>query len=111
MKNIICKMSVKEEDHLKMIQWINYHREWENDFMIIKGEEYDRFMESDDENEIMDMVIVNGFNLYNKFKDITGVHLLNIDDFVSMEYLNENRNDIKVTLNIDNKEEKYILAV
>lgn len=60
MKNNIYQnqISQRDDEYTEFLCWILEQRDWENDIMIIKGQEYDRFMESDNEDEEIDIKIV-----------------------------------------------------
>lgn len=111
MKNNIYQNTINqgEDEHLKMVQWINGHKEEDFPFMIIKGEEYDRFHNSDDKDDEMDMKIAESNNFYNKFKEITGIHLLNEDNFVSMKYIGSN--DINLIVRANGMNQRFVIGV
>lgn len=101
----------RQDEHLEFICWILEQKNFDNDIMIIKGEEYDRFMDSNIEDDEMNMIIVNAENFYSKFKETTNVNLIDIDNFLSMTYIDEGRNDIEIILNIDRIEERFIIGI
>lgn len=103
----------RQDEHLELICWINSKQEWECDFMIIKGEEYERFMQSDYEDDEMHMIITNHNEFYPKFKDITGIDLLELtDNFVSMSYIDEAQNDIEIIINdVNGNNERFIIGI
>jgi hypothetical protein len=86
----------REDEHLELICWISEQQEWENNFMIIKKEDWDKFWNSNNEDEVMDMIIAEHDEVYTKFKEMTGVDLLEIDNIVSMTYIDDARNDIEI---------------
>lgn len=101
----------RQDEHLELICWILEQKNFDNDIMIIKGEEYDRFMDSDIEDDEMNMIIVNTENFYSKFKEITSVNLIDIDNFIGMTYIDKGNNDIEVILNIDGNNERFIIGI
>jgi len=105
------KEQQREDEHLEFICWINYKKEYEFPFMLIKGIEWDRFYSSDIEDDIMDMQIVEYDELYAKFKEITGVDLMKLDNFVSISYIDEGQNDIELIVNINGNNERFIIGV
>ena len=104
------KLSQKDIEYTEFLCWILEQRDWENDIMIIKGNEYDRFMESDNnDDEEMDMKIVESDNFYNQFKEITNVDIMNENNFVSMKYIS--RNDINLILRANGMNQRFVIGV
>lgn len=108
----VDKANQREEEHLELLRWINSNKDYEFPFMLIKGKEWNRFMQSDIEDDIMDMIIIDCDEFYTKFKEIIGVQLLEISNFISMTYIDETQNDIEVVIvNADDKQEKFVIGV
>jgi hypothetical protein len=107
------KEQQREDEHLEMISWILEQQNWENSFMLIRGSEWDRFYNSDDEDDIIDMQIIECYDFYTKFKEITGVDLIKLDDFVKMSYIDGARNDIEIVIkaDTDGKNKRFIIGV
>lgn len=103
------KQIQRQEEHLELLRWINYHKQWEEDFKVITGNEWNCYKNSKDYE--MNMICLEHDEIYGGFYNMTGVHLINIDDFVSMIYIDDGKNDIEIVVNIDDKEEKYIIGV
>lgn len=102
----------REDEHLEFICWICNNTYDDFPFMLISGEEWDRFQYSDIEDDEMDMMLIDGEEFYDKFKDITGIELLDFDDqFISMTYIDEGNNDIELIVNINGDNKRYIIGI
>lgn len=103
---------IREEEYLAFLSWISEQVEEMSDIMIIRKEEYDRFMNSDIEDDVMDMDIINDCSIVQEeFKRITGFDIFEDKDFVSMAYIDKSRNDINLTVSINGQDESFIVGV
>ena len=59
----------------------------------------------------MDMLIIECDEFHVRFKEITGINLLKIDDFIKMSYIDDARNDIELVVNINGNNEIFIIGV
>lgn len=101
----------RQDEHLALLKWIDENENADFPFKISTKEEFDRFYNSDDEDDVMDMLIVECDEFYTKFKEITGVNLKSNNDFVKMTYIDEGHNDIEIVVNVDGKQEKFVIGV
>ena len=101
----------REDDHLETLSWINRNKHPDFPFMLVKGDEYDSFMQSDDEDCIMDRQIIEGDEFYIKFKKITGIDLMELDNFISMKYIDEAQNDIELVVRVDDNNKIFVIGV
>jgi hypothetical protein len=111
-KYVYCRnqiISQKDVEYTEFICFILEQRNWENDIMIIKGEEYDRFTESDIEDDIMDMYITDSDEFYNEFKKVSNVDMMDEDCFVSMKYIN--KNDINLIVRANGMNQRFVIGV
>lgn len=111
MQNNIYQSTISQKDieYTDFLCWILEQRDWENDVMIIKGKEYDRFMELDNEDEVMDMQIVKSDKFYDEFKNISSADIMNEDNFVSMKYIS--RNDINLIVRANGMNQRFVIGV
>lgn len=105
------KREQREDEHLEMICWIEENKNYEFPFMIIKGEDYDNWLQSDNEDEELKMILAEYNEFYEKFKEITGVDLMNLNHFISISYIDESRNDIELVVNITGNNKRFIIGV
>lgn len=83
---------------------------WDNELVVIKSEEYDRFYKSEVENDEMQMIMIEPDNFFKDFQEISGID--NFDkDFVSAKYIDEQENSINLMVNIKGRNERYIIDV
>jgi len=101
----------REDEHLALLKWIDENQDTDFPFMLITKDEYDTFIQADDEDYIMDRQVIEGDEFYIKFKEITGVQLLYLDEFISMSYIDEARNDIELVVNINKDNKRFIIGV
>jgi hypothetical protein len=103
------RISQRDIEYTDFLCWILEQTNWDNQLNIIKGEEYERFMESDDKEDEMDFVMIESKDFYEEFKKITGINLLSDENFVSTKYIDNNSVDLIVKVNGINK--RYIIDV
>ena len=101
----------RQDEHLQLLKWIDENTDVYFPFKISTREEFDRFYNSDDEDDIMEMQIVECDEFYARFKEITGINLLSNNDFVEMSYIDEGQNDIEIVVNISGNNERFIIGV
>jgi len=106
------QLELKRQDgHLQLLKWIDENTDVYFPFKISTREEFDRFYNSDDEDDIMDMQIVECDEFYARFKEITGVNLLSNNDFIEMSYIDESQNDIELVVRVDDNNKIFVIGV
>lgn len=103
----------RQDEHLKMLKWISDNESINFPFKITTGDKWDEFWNSYDEDCEMDMITVECDEFYIKFKEITGINLLELsDNFVSMSYIDEAQNDIEIIINdVNGNNKRFIIGV
>jgi hypothetical protein len=101
----------RQDEHLHLLKWIDENTDDDFPFKISTRKEFDRFYNSDDEDDIMDMLIIECDEFYARFKEITGVNLLSNNDFIEMSYIDESQNDIELVVRINDRQERFIIGV
>lgn len=101
----------RQDEHLQLLKWIDENESTDFPFRIITKIEWNRFYNSDDEDDIMEMISVECNEFYGRFKKITGVNLLRIDQFISMKYIDDGHNDIEIIINVDGKQEIFVIGI
>ena len=107
----IIQTEMKKEDELIEFQcWLVEQYDWDNEIIIIKEDEWDRFFSSKIEDDEMDMKIVQADDFYGEFEKLVGIEDLD-ESFVHMKYIDEVQNLISLTININGKDEKFMIDV
>lgn len=104
------KLTQKDIEYTDLLCWILKQKEWEYDLSIIKGEQYDRFMKSDEEVD-MDMTIIEAKDFYKEFKKVSNVDLFDDSCFVSMTYIDENQNDINLIVKDNGINKRFVIGI
>jgi hypothetical protein len=100
----------RNDDLIEFQCWLAYQNEWDNEIIIIKKEEWDRFFESKIEDDEMDMKIVQADDFYEEFEKLVGIY--DFDEcFVRMNYIDEVQNLISLTININGKDESFMIDI
>jgi len=88
----------RQDEHLKLLKWISDNEDSDFPFRIVTKSEWNRFYNSEDEDDEMNMISVECDKFFERFKEITGVNLLNISNFISMSYIDGAQNDIEIVV-------------
>jgi hypothetical protein len=100
----------KDSEYTEFLCWILEKTEWDNEITIIRQEEWDRFWNSDIEDDEMDMGIVYASDFYNEFERLVGIE--DFDEcFVHMKYIDELQNSISLIVNVNGKDERFRVDV
>ncbi|AQS09657.1 hypothetical protein CLOBY_17880 [Clostridium saccharobutylicum] len=102
--NVLNKETTKEIDYTDLLCWLEYNRE--DDLILTTAKEYKRFIESEDEDDEMDMRVTNTEQIYNE--GIFGIDIYEEENFISAR-ATENENDILLTIKWGTKERDYVL--
>lgn len=104
----------KTIEYTEFLCFILEQTEWQNDLIIIKQEEWDRFWNSKDSDEKdMDLIIVQAKDFYDEFEKITGIDHWKFEEcFVSTKYIDERTyNTMNLIIDVDGKRERFIIDV
>lgn len=104
-------LSQKTEDYLEFISFLLEQEDWQRDVIIIKGEDWDEFYSTDDEDYEMKMVIVQASKFYDKFSEITNTNEWEFESyFVSSKYLDTyTYNTMNLIVKINNVNQRFII--
>jgi len=104
------RISQRDVEYTDFLCWILEQANWDHDLTIIKQEEWDRFYNSNNEEDEMKMNIVDSSQFYEKFKEISSVDILkNEDCFVSTKYIQGN--SVNLIVNVNEKNERYVIDI
>lgn len=102
----------QEEEYLEFISFLCEQAKWEGQILIIKREEYDRCMQSKNEDDCMDLITIDSEKFYKGFKKKTGISQVEFRDcFVSAKYIDDGYNDIDLVVRVNNIEERFIIGL
>jgi len=104
------KLTQKDIEYTDFLCFILEQKENEYDICIIKGESYDKFIDSDDEVD-MEMVIIEAKDFYEEFKKVSNIDIMNEKCFVSMTYIDENENDVNLIVNNNGINKRYVIGI
>ena len=111
-KEFYSNVPQKTIEYTEFLCFILEQTEWQNDLIIIKQGEWDRFWEAKDEKD-MNMIIVQAKDFYDEFEKITGINHWKFEEcFVSTKYIDERSyNTMNLIIDIDGKRERFIIDV
>ena len=89
------KLTQRDIEYTDFLCWILEQKNEGYDVCIIKGEDYDSFMNSEEEID-MKMIIVEAKDFYKEFRKVSNVDLFDEKCFISMTYIYENQNDVNL---------------
>lgn len=99
-------------EYLGFLNFLQEQRDWDNDLVIISGEEWDKFYDptTDDEYE-MKLDIVNVKDFFNKFAEITKTDQWKFENyFVSSKYIDEwTYNTMNLIVKVDGLNQRFII--
>jgi hypothetical protein len=106
-------LNQKNDEKLEFMCFLTEQSEWDSNVIVIRKEEYDRFMKSRDEDDILDLKVVLADDFFNEFGSIVGIEDLDFDNcFVSAKYIDEKTyNSIELVIRVNGKEEIFIIDV
>jgi uncharacterized short protein YbdD (DUF466 family) len=103
-------LSDRNIEYIEFISWILEQSHLDEQLNVIRQEEWDRFWESEDKDDEIDMEIVQAGDFYKEFEKLVG-----IDDFdecfVHMKYINELQNSVNLIVNINGINQRFIIDV
>jgi hypothetical protein len=103
-------MPTRNNDLIEFQCWVAEQTELDNEIIIIKEDEWDRFFSSNIEDDEMDMEIVQADDFYEEFEKLVDIKDFD-ENFVHMEYIDEVQNLISLIININGKDEKFMIDV
>lgn len=99
-------------EYLVFLDFLQEQRDWDNDLVIISGEEWDKFYDpaTDDEYE-MKLDIVNVKDFFDKFAEITKTDKWKFESyFVSSKYIDEwTYNTMNLIVKVDGINKRFII--
>lgn len=105
------KLSQKDIEYTDLLCWILEQKENEYDICIIKGENYENFMNSDEEVD-MDMVIIEAKDFYKEFRKISNIDIMDESCFMKMLYIDGSKNDVNLIVQDDNGiNKRYVVGI
>jgi len=105
MLNVLNQKTTNKMDYTDLLCWL--HQNSEDDLLLMTAKEYRRFIESEIEDDEMDMQVTNTEQIYSQ--GIAGADIYgNEDTFVSGR-ITDNENDIFLKLNVSGIVEDYVL--
>lgn len=102
----------KQETYLELLAFLSKQQDWQRDVIIIKGEDWDEFYSTDDEDYEMNILgYVQACEFYDKFPELVGIKSEDFDNnFVSAKYIDDyTYNTIELTININNIDQVFII--
>lgn len=105
MLNVLNKETTESIDYTDLLCWL--HQNSEDDLILITAKEYKRFIESEDEDDEMDMQVTNTEQIYNE--GIFGADIYGNEDAFVSGRITENENDILLKLNVNGIIKDYVL--
>lgn len=101
----------KTEEYLEFISFLLEQEDWERDVVIIRGEDWDEFYSTDDEEYEMKLEYCDARNFYDKFAEITNTDKWKFESyFVSSKYIDEwTYNTMNLIVKINGRNERFII--
>lgn len=116
MENVSIRNDVNErmEEYLELQCFIQEAEKWESQLVIIRKENWNEFFSSNDEEREMKIEdYLDASDFFDSFGQVVGHDDLELKDiFVNWKYIDEQTyNTIELVVDIDNKEEIFIIDV
>lgn len=110
-KDYFENLPQKEIERMNFEDYLLESIKWDYDIIIITDEVWKEFKKSDDEYYEMKLEYSDGIKFYEKFKELTGIGLLEFDEcFVSAKYIDEDtENSMNLIVNINGRSERFII--
>lgn len=111
-KDYFENLPQKEIERMNFEDYLLESIKWDYDIIIIKGEDWEEFHNNlDDEDYEMKLEYSDGVKFYDKFKELTGIGLLEFDEcFVSAKYIDENtENSMNLIVKINGINQRFII--
>ena len=101
----------KTEEYLEFISFLLEQENWSNDVVIIKGEDWDEFYNTDDDEYEMKLEYCNASKFYDKFAEMTGTDKWKFESyFVSSKYIDTyTYNTMNLIVKINNVNQRFII--
>ena len=98
-------------EYLTFLDFLQEQWNWDNDLVIISGEEWDKFYSTDDIDYEMKLDIVNSEDFFNKFAEITKTDQWKFEStFISSKYLDTyTYNTMNLIVKIDGINQRFII--
>jgi hypothetical protein len=114
-KNYYDNLPQKTKEYMEFIDFLLNSQTWDNDIVIIRGEDWDEFYNNFDPNdEDMEMKLAGwcqADNFYDKFEEITGTDKWKFEScFISSKYIDTyTYNTMNLIVNIDGTNQRFII--
>lgn len=107
MENVLIKSSQKEMDYTDFVSFLFMNQD--EQFLIIENEEYNRFMNSKNKDDVMEMRITEYDNFYEQ---AFNMDMWSFEDqFKSATYTNERENQMLLTLKDNGVYKKFVIDI
>jgi hypothetical protein len=113
-KNYYDNLPQKTKDYMEFFDFLLECQTWDNDIVIIKGEDWDEFYNNFDPNEERDMNLAgwcDADKFYDKFAEITGTEKWKFESwFISCKYIDTyTYNTMNLIVNINGINQRFII--
>ena len=105
MLNVLNEETTESMDYTDLLCWL--HQNSGDDLLLTTAKEYRRFVESEIEDDEMDMQVTNTEQIYSE--GIAGIDIYSNEDAFVSARITENENDILLKLYIGGIVKDYIL--
>jgi hypothetical protein len=99
------------DEYLEFINFLLEQEDWSNELVIIKGEIWDEFYSTDDEEYEMKMEYCDAKSFYEKFAEITETNIEEFEtNFISSKYIDTyTYNTMNLIIKINGTSQRFII--
>lgn len=102
--NVLNEETTTEMDYTDLLCWLEYNKG--DDLLLMTAKEYKRFVESDNEDDEVDIDITETSKI--AVEGIAGIDVYDEENFISAR-ITENQNDILLTVKWGSKGKDFVL--